>query len=163
MNRLRTLSPFLAVLVFLSCSKINTREELPADKANLSIQTNPGYYSRIASNGEDFEAGSKTSYTAGNVTLASGTWNLNDALIGNSTSDRKNGVQPARMRNSGKLTMMFDHPNGASTLTVMHATFGSDSISEGVAFFCHSMNAGSKRFPKHDVLLALADKCMFAS
>ena len=135
MNRLRTLSPFLAVLIMLSCSKINTRESLSTTTSDLSTQSTAGLFTRIASNGEDFETGSKTSYTSANVTLASGTWNLNDALIGNSTSDRKNGTQSARVRNSGKLTMLFDHPNGASTVTVMHATFGSDSISEGVAFF----------------------------
>jgi len=75
---------------------------------------------------EDFEAGSKTSYAAADVTLATGTWNLNDALIGTSSSDVKTGAKAVRMRNSGHLTMGFDKSNGAGTVTIHHARFGSD-------------------------------------
>ena len=48
---------------------------------------------------ERFESGSKGAYAAGNVTLGSGVWNMNDALIGNLSSDVKNGAQAARVRN----------------------------------------------------------------
>ena len=76
---------------------------------------------------EGFETGSKTSYAAADVRLATGTWNLNDALIGTTSSDVKTGSKAARMRNSGHVTMSFDHPTGAGTVTIHHARFGSDA------------------------------------
>jgi hypothetical protein len=78
---------------------------------------------------ENFETGSKTAYTAGNVTLSSGSWNFDDALLGNSTSDRKSGAQAARVRNSGKLTMNFNLTTGSSAITIAHAKYGTDANS----------------------------------
>ncbi len=78
---------------------------------------------------EDFEGGYKGSYSIGNVTFASGTWSLDDALTGTLSGDAKNGLQSIRIRNSGNLTMLFDYPSGASTVTVQHAVFGSDGSS----------------------------------
>jgi endonuclease G, mitochondrial len=76
---------------------------------------------------EGFEAGSKTSYAVGDVTLGSGVWRLDEALIGTSTSDIKVGGRAARVRNAGKLTMGFDRSAGASTVTIRHAAYGADS------------------------------------
>ncbi|QLE57472.1 EndoU domain-containing protein [Nostoc sp. TCL26-01] len=76
---------------------------------------------------EGFETGQKGSYAAADVTLSSGVWNFNEALIGNLSSDRKSGTQSARIRNSGRLTMKFDRTTGAGTITIKHAIFGSDS------------------------------------
>ena len=78
---------------------------------------------------EDFEAGYKSSYAVGDVNFASGTWTLNDALTGTLSSDVKNGSQSIRVRNSGTVTMKFDYTNGAGTVTVQHAKFGSDGNS----------------------------------
>ncbi len=47
---------------------------------------------------EGFEAGGKTAYAAANVTLGSGSWYLDEALTGNTTSDRKSGLYSARVR-----------------------------------------------------------------
>jgi endonuclease G, mitochondrial len=76
---------------------------------------------------EDFETGTKGSYAAGNVTISTGVWNLSDALIGNSTADVRNGNAVSRIRNSGKLTMQFDFTTGASTVSVLHAMYGTDA------------------------------------
>src|SRR5215831_9464183 len=57
---------------------------------------------------EGFEAGSKTAYAAADVALGTGTWNMDDALIGTSASDVKTGAKAARIRNSGHVTMGFD-------------------------------------------------------
>ena len=75
---------------------------------------------------EGFETGSKTAYAAANVTLSSGSWNMNDALIGNLSTDVKSGSAAARVRNSGTVTMNFDR-TGAALVTVKSATFGSDA------------------------------------
>ncbi len=78
---------------------------------------------------EDFETGSKGAYAAANVTLATGSWNLDDALLGSTASDRKAGSQSIRIRNTGKATMNFNVAFGASTVTVKHAVYGTDGSS----------------------------------
>ena len=90
---------------------------------------------------ENFDTGTKTAYAAANVTLASGVWNLNDALLGNTTSDRKNGTQSVRTRNSGTVTMQFDRTDGAGVVTVAHALYGTDASSTWQLWY--STNSGS--------------------
>lgn len=77
---------------------------------------------------EGFEAGGKTAYAAANVTLGSGSWYLDDALTGNSTSDRKTGSYSARVRNTGKVRMNFNITS-AGTVTIQHAKYGTDDTS----------------------------------
>jgi hypothetical protein len=134
----QNLTAFALFAGLLSCGKMN-----PADQnlSSTSYSAGSSFAARIASNGEDFETGTKTSYTTGSVTLASGSWTLNDALIGNATADRKNGTQSARIRNSGKLTMNVDHPNGASVVTIAHASYGTDASSTWELWY--STNSGS--------------------
>ncbi len=90
---------------------------------------------------EGFESAYKGSYATGSVNFTDGTWVFNDALTGNSTSDRKAGAQAARVRNSGKLTMQFDLPDGAKGFTMRYAKFGSDKNSTLQVFY--STNGGS--------------------
>ena len=90
---------------------------------------------------EGFNTGTKTAYTTGNVAFASGTWTLNDALLGNTTSDPKTGAQSVRTRNSGKLTMLFNWATGAKTVSVKHAVYGSDASSTWGLWY--STNSGS--------------------
>jgi hypothetical protein len=78
---------------------------------------------------EDIETGSKGSYAAADVTLTSGSWNLSDALIGTSVSDRKNGSQSIRMQNTGIARMNFDRTSGIGTVDILHAIYGSDGSS----------------------------------
>lgn len=78
---------------------------------------------------EGFETGTKTAYTTGSVTLGSGSWTLDDALIGNTTADHKTGAQSARVRNVGKLTMNFNTAAGAGVVTVQHAVYSTDASS----------------------------------
>ncbi|MEH7115960.1 Ig domain protein group 2 domain protein [Neobacillus vireti] len=75
---------------------------------------------------EKFESGTKTAYTSGNVTLASGSWYFDNALIGNLSSDKKTGIQSARVRAPGALTMNFN-VSGAKSIQISHANFGTDS------------------------------------
>ncbi|MFC0216553.1 Ig-like domain-containing protein [Paenibacillus chartarius] len=75
---------------------------------------------------ETFESGTKGAYANGSVTLSTGSWAFNNALIGNLSTDKKNGLQSARIRASGSLDMNF---NAASAKEVKFfvANFGSDS------------------------------------
>jgi endonuclease G len=92
---------------------------------------NDGYAASVlaASINEQFEVGSKTAYAAARIQLSSGIWNLSDALLGTSTADRKSGTKSVRLRNAGKITMGFDLPNGAETVTISHAKYGTDATS----------------------------------
>lgn len=76
---------------------------------------------------EGFESGSKPSYAGASVTLSTGSWYMNDALIGGDSQDRRTGTMAARVRNNGKVTMQFDRTTGAGTVTVKHAKYGSDA------------------------------------
>jgi endonuclease G len=78
---------------------------------------------------EGFESASKTAYADGNVTFSSGSWDLNDALVGTSSSDAKSGTKSVRIRNTGTLGMNFDVSSGASTVTLSYAVYGSDGSS----------------------------------
>lgn len=89
---------------------------------------------------EGFEAGGKTAYAAANVTLPSGSWYLDDALTGNTASDRKTGSYSARVRNTGKVSMNFNVP-GAGSVTIQHAVYGTDGVSTWQLW--KSTNSGS--------------------
>src|SRR5688572_10647464 len=90
---------------------------------------------------EGFEVGTKTAFAAADVTLASGVWNLDDALLGSLANDVRTGTQSARIRNSGRLTMQFNRTTGAGTVTIGHASFGSDA--SGTWGLFSSVNSGS--------------------
>ena len=90
---------------------------------------------------ETMENGIKSSYTVGDVLLSTGSWNFDDALIGTSTSDRKNGAQSARIQNTGKITMNFDVVIDSVLVTVWHAKYASESNSTWALFM--SSNSGS--------------------
>lgn len=90
---------------------------------------------------ESFETGTKTSYTTGDVTLSSGIWTFNNALLGTSTSDRKVGTKSARIQSTGKLTMKFNRTSGAGTVTIQHAKYGTDANSSWQLWY--STNSGT--------------------
>jgi len=121
LNQLLTGALCFTVL-FTACKK-NMEPATNADTNSTSAKT------ELTALTESFESGTKTSYAAGNVTLSSGSWYFDDALIGNLSTDRKNGTQSARIRNTGTVEMNFDYTGGASTVTVKHAVFSSDGSS----------------------------------
>jgi endonuclease G len=76
---------------------------------------------------EAFETGTKTTYPTGVVTLSTGDWTLDDALLGTDPTDQKNGAQAVRVEQQGRVTMNFYLPDGASLVTVQHALTGNDA------------------------------------
>lgn len=89
---------------------------------------------------EDFEAGGKSAYAAANVTLGSGSWYLDEALTGSTTSDRKTGSWSARVRDLGKVRMNFNIAS-AGTVTIQHGKYGTDGTSTWELW--QSANSGS--------------------
>ena len=135
MQRYHVKYPVVAVLVLLlgaaGCvDGFPGDDELATGDAVAAVTINEG-----------FEAGAKTAYAAADVTLGSGTWNLDDALIGTLSTDVRTGAQAGRIRNSGHITMRFDRTTGAGTVTVHHASFSSDA--SGTWGLFSSQNQGS--------------------
>lgn len=113
------------MLSAISCKK--AEDTVPAGPVNLSY---PATFGAIyASWPEGFNSGTKTSYSSANVSFGTGSWNLNDALLGTSTSDRRNGAQSVRLQNTGTLTMNFNLSNGASSVAILHGRYGTDANS----------------------------------
>lgn len=126
---------FLLAILFAACKKESIEPIQPAPAYQRAASTEA-----VVTLSENFESGSKTAYAAGNVTLGSGSWNLNDALIGNLAADAKSGTQSVRVRNTGSLTMNFNG-SGANTITIRHAVYGSDGSSTWQLWI--STNGGS--------------------
>ena len=76
---------------------------------------------------EDFESGSKTAYADAVVTLQTGMWDFNDALLGSLAADAKDGNKSVRLR-TGSIAMNFDI-NGVKQIKIKHAKYGSDANS----------------------------------
>jgi len=119
--------PFLLA----SCKKDNTGDLDQQDTSKTG--TNPpggGTTPPVVVNykiTENFENATKGGYAAADVSLITGTWNLNDALIGSTDPDRKNGAKSVRLK-TGTLTMNFD-VSGLNTLYITHAKYGNDGNS----------------------------------
>lgn len=133
----------LLTLGLAACSRTDFTDPAPAADNTRARAASVAAVSATATASfpETFEAGTKTAYTTGSVMLGSGSWTLDDALLGTSTSDAKNGAQSARVRNVGALTMNFDVPTGAGTVTVAHAAYGADASSQWQLMI--STNGGS--------------------
>jgi hypothetical protein len=127
-------APLLGAVLFASCSKSELSPSSPAVTTVAQDVSAPGFP-------EGFETGTKASYTIGSVTLGSGSWTLDEALIGNTTADAKTGTQSARVRNSGMLSMNYDLSGGAGVVTVDHARYGTDA--NGTWELWASSNSGS--------------------
>ena len=132
----KTILFVLGILLFTGCRK--QEQEILSDIENDPFK---GVEKTLNPFFEDMELGVKTAYTTGNITLSTGSWTFNDALIGTSTSDKKNGTKSARLRNSGKLTLLTDKTNGAGTITIKHAAYGTDASSTWQLWY--STNAGA--------------------
>ena len=132
------LSTLLVASVFFSCKKDVSNfqpSSIAASSSTLKVDAVTQTFD------ETFESGTKTAYAAANVTLSSGSWNLNDALIGSLTGDAKDGSKSVRVENTGIVSMNFDVTSGASTVTIKHAVYGSDGSSQWQLWV--SSNSGS--------------------
>lgn len=118
----------LFILFVQSCQKdeLLTGADQPGSTSTLRI---------AATFPEGFESGTKTSYTAGNVSLGSGQWNFTDALIGTSSSDRKTGSKSARIQKAGSIRMNFNLNFGINFITVQHAKYGTTANSTWQLWF----------------------------
>jgi len=99
-------------------------------KKTDGIEATPIVYQYISSNysiKEDFEMGTKAAYAIGDVTIKTGSWSFDDALLGQLTTDVKNDIQSVRLR-TGKISMNFDI-DSLSMIKINHAQYGADAAS----------------------------------
>lgn len=114
-----------AIFILDSCKK----ENIILPRQQQSVYNDVVSSTIIPLLSEDFEAGSKTNYTAANILLGSGSWRFTNAVTGSAAADHKTGLKAARLRSSGSIVMNFDLAGGISVLTIAHAKFGKDSAS----------------------------------
>lgn len=110
----------IVLLTLVGCSK---KSDQPATTA-VAYKHVPSPYTIK----EDFEMGSKAAYLLGDVTIKTGNWSFDDALLGKLPADIKNDLQSVRLR-TGKMTMNFDI-DSITMLKINHAQYGTDAVSE---------------------------------
>ncbi|WP_242583349.1 DNA/RNA non-specific endonuclease [Hymenobacter telluris] len=96
---------------------------IPVESADGAAQTGAGSLL------ETFEAGSKGAYAGADEALSTGPWRFEEALIGTSDQDHKNGQHAARLRPKGRLRMNFDARSGVRAIRISSAAYGSDAAS----------------------------------
>lgn len=74
---------------------------------------------------ENFDNGFKRAYASGIVSFESGNWLLDNALTGTLPADPKIGKHSIRIRNNGRLSMLFDF-NGSGPIKVIYGFYGDD-------------------------------------
>src|SRR4051812_35729517 len=101
----------LSAVILASCKK-KVADQVAPDQSTaspkFSIGNVSGSFASTQPFDETFETGTKTAYATASVSCVAGSWTMNDALIGTSTSDAKVGSQSVRIRNVGVLSMNFD-------------------------------------------------------
>ncbi|WDF55442.1 DNA/RNA non-specific endonuclease [Mucilaginibacter sp. KACC 22063] len=103
---------------FTSCKK-DSKDDIITNPTTPAVQN----YSVT----ENFDYGSKTGYAKADVTLGSGSWSFDNALLGSLAADLKNGTQSVRMK-TGAITMNFDI-NNLATVYIKHGKYGTDAAS----------------------------------
>jgi hypothetical protein len=128
MSLIKLFLPAFLFMAFSSCQKQASFKSPSVTTSSSSRALLAVKAAALTTTVENFETGTKGAYADATVTLSTGVWDFNDALLGNLSTDHKNGTQSARIRNSGMIAMKFDL-TGASSVTIAHAVFGTDGSS----------------------------------
>jgi len=111
------------ILAVASCKKENKAGTTQPNGGDTTVITQPIPYAIT----ETFEDGTKTAYADASVSLSTGSWDFNDALLGTLAGDVKDGNQSVRLR-TGDIAMNFDI-NGVKQISIKHAKYGTDASS----------------------------------
>ena len=114
-----SISLFISSCVGVYISPTNTPSRIPP-----SVQT------KVAANfPEGFDDASKSKYEGGNITVSSGQWYLENAMMGSADNDQKDGVKAIRMKETAKLSMKFDIPSGIQQVRFKYGVYQLDKES----------------------------------
>jgi len=121
----KKLSIYLSISLFLSsCVGVY----IPP--INTPTRTPPSIQTRVAINfPEGFDDASKSRYEGGNITVSSGQWYLENAMMGSADNDQKDGVKAVRMKETAKLSMKFDIPSGIQQVRFKYGVYQLDKES----------------------------------
>jgi endonuclease G, mitochondrial len=101
---------------------------IPPTNSGKTSPTN--VQTRVATNfPEGFDGASKSRYEGGNITVASGQWYLENAMMGSAENDQKNGTKAIRMKETAKVTMNFDCPTGIQQVKLKYGVYQLDKSS----------------------------------
>jgi endonuclease G, mitochondrial len=90
----------------------------------------PSVQTKVAANfPEGFDNASKSKYEGGNITVSSGQWYLENAMMGSVDNDQKDGVKSIRMKETAKLRMNFDIPSGIQQVRFKYGVYQLDKES----------------------------------
>ncbi|RYD53567.1 MAG: DNA/RNA non-specific endonuclease [Sphingobacteriales bacterium] len=117
------------LLLLMACHSQNNGQS-PTGKTS----TDPGLF-------ETLETGSKGSYATATVQLNSGEWRLEEALIGHSAQDAKNGASALRIKPGGTAEMQFDIAVRSALSAVQLANYSGDA---GAALTVYSSTDGGR-------------------
>lgn len=125
----KKLALFLSIAVsFSSCVGVY----IPSTNTSSSTPrpTSPAVKTKVAINfPESFDGASKSRYEGGNINVSSGQWYLDNAIMGGAENDQKNGAKAVRMKETAKLTMNFDCPNGIQEVRFKYGVYQLDKSS----------------------------------
>ena len=123
---LKKLAVFLSISFSLSsCVGVyvpSTNTNKPNPRPNTETKTATNFP-------EGFDGASKSRYEAGIISVASGQWYLDNAIMGGAENDQKNGSKAVRMKETAKLTMNFDCPNGIQQVSFKYGVYQLDKTS----------------------------------
>jgi endonuclease G len=122
------------MLTLASCSKKADRNSTPVP-IPVVTKSPPNPFTIK----EDFEFGTKASYAIADATFKTGSWSLEDALLGQLSGDIKNDKQSVRLR-TGNITMNFNI-DSISQIKINHAQYGNDAVSEWGLWFSTDQGA----------------------
>nr|WP_294942060.1 hypothetical protein [uncultured Mucilaginibacter sp.] len=144
--KLPLLSIAVAGLLATGCQKAdNVKTDAPVTATSTlktdAVTLTQGFEVGGTSPKTAYDVSPTGSSSGDNVTLSGNSWNLYDALIGNLAGDKKAGSWSARVRNTGKITMLYNLTTGISSVTVKHALYTGDGASTWGLYY--STNSGS--------------------
>jgi endonuclease G, mitochondrial len=97
---------------------------------NTPTRTTPSVQTKVVANfPEGFDGASKSRYEGGNITVSSGQWYLENAIMGSADNDQKNGAKAIRMKETAKLSMKFDIPSGIQQVRFKYGVYQLDKES----------------------------------
>jgi endonuclease G len=122
---LKKLFLFISISVSLSsCLSVY----VPPTNTGKTTPTNTS--TKLATNfPEGFDGASKSRYEGGNITVASGQWFLENAIMGSAENDQKNGAKAIRMKETAKVTMNFDCQTGIQQVRLKYGVYQLDKSS----------------------------------
>lgn len=117
---------YCVVILLSDCSKATVTGAKDLDQEDSTIYAQPRSQTSYTIT-ESFETANKGAYASADVNLNTGSWNFDDALLGEQAADLKAGNKSVRLRN-GSISMNFN-VSGLRMIYIKHGKYGSDGNS----------------------------------